>query len=305
MIDSKLYEPPLVAVVFRRRPRSSSFCNSFCPPLFSFSLSVSLSLCLSPLSIPLSFVLYSYPSRRLRAFGGLQKRIDRFTQRVDDETNLAQVRVVQDISPVEHKRRFVHDFVDSSPVVRLELVPFGHDGHGVRVLQRLRRLRVARDALHSFFAHVHSDLFFRHLRVKQRNLGTIFNHPMRDVNRRRFASIPGVLLERKAEHGNFLVTNGVEHGGNNSSHESGLLVIVHANDGVPVIGNFLQSVALANVRQVQDIFLKARTAETDRGVQKLRANSGIFTNRKGDLGNVRSGALAQRRDGVDGRNSLR
>ena len=57
-----------------------------------------------------------------------------------------------------------------------------------------------------------------------------------------------------AEHGNFLVTNGVEHGGNNSSHESGLLVIVHANDGVPVIGNFLQSVALANVRQVQDIF---------------------------------------------------
>ena len=171
--------------------------------------------------------------------------------------------MVQDVSPVKHKRWFVHDFVYSFPVVRLELVPFRHDGHGVRVIQRVHRFRVARDALHGFIAHVHSDLFFRHLRVKQRDLGTIINHSRCDVNRRRFPSIPRVLLERKAEHGNFLVTNGVEHGGNDSSNESSLLVIVHANDGVPVICNFLQTVALANVRQVQDVFLEARTAETN------------------------------------------
>ena len=57
MIDSKLYEPPLVAVVFRRRPRSSSFCNSFCPPLFFLSVSLSLSLSLPSLFLSLLFCI--------------------------------------------------------------------------------------------------------------------------------------------------------------------------------------------------------------------------------------------------------
>ena len=61
---------------------------------------------------------------------------------------------------------------------------------------------------------------------------------------------------------------------------------------------------LAQVHQIEDVFLEAGTAETDRGFEELWSDSGIGTDRFGYLIDIGSGRFAQRGDRIDGGNSL-
>mmetsp|Transcript_14010 Transcript_14010/g.59977 ORF Transcript_14010/g.59977 Transcript_14010/m.59977 type:complete len:268 (+) Transcript_14010:21-824(+) len=255
----------------------------------------SLCLALSP------HATHLYASRPL---GGLEERVDGLPQRVHDEPDLLESLVIEDVPPVKHKRGFLHHAVDLLPVVRLELVPLRHDRHGVRAIQRLHRGLVARDVV-GHALHVHGDLLVGNLGVVNGEPRAVFDEPPPDVNRRRLARITGVLLEREPEHGDLLVPDRVEHRGDDSFDEPRLLVVVHAHHAVPVVRDFLQTVALADVRQVQNVLLEARPAEPDGGVEKLGADSGVRAERVRYLGDVRGRRLAQRGHGVDGGDALR
>ena len=72
-----------------------------------------------------------------------------------------------------------------------------------------------------------------------------------------------------------------------------------------VLGHVGKPVVLAQVHQIENILFKARSAETDAGLQKPGADAAVLADGIADLGNVRFGLLAQGRYAVDGRDSLR
>lgn len=51
--------------------------------------------------------------------------------------------------------------------------------------------------------------------------------------------------------------------------------LIHFNNLIPIFGHFLQSFTLSQVDKSENIFFKATTTKTYRGVQKLISNSGI------------------------------
>ncbi len=85
--------------------------------------------------------------------------------------------------------------------------------------------------------------------------------------------VTGVLLEGEPEDGESLAGDGVEHGAHDVVCEAVLLVVVHQHHLVPVLAHLLQAEGVADVHQVQDILLEARTAVAHRGLQELVACS--------------------------------
>lgn len=110
------------------------------------------------------------------------------------------------------------------------------------------------------------------------------------------------MLIRKAI--TYLAGDGVEEGVDDALGESALLVLVHIHDLAPVRSDLRQVEALAEVDQVEDILLEARSTETDRGAEELVANTRIETDSVCDLVDVGTGDLTDGGEGVDGRDTL-
>lgn len=120
----------------------------------------------------------------------------------------------------------------------------------------------------------------------------------------RFSGISSVLLESESKNGNSLTGDRVEKSVNNLLGESILLVLVHLDNCVPVLGNSGEVERLRKVDQVEDIFLETRSTETNRRFQELGTDSRISTDGVGDFINVRSGSFTDSGKSVNGRNSL-
>ncbi|BAS84779.1 Os03g0425450, partial [Oryza sativa Japonica Group] len=71
-----------------------------------------------------------------------------------------------------------------------------------------------------------------------------------------------------------------------------------------LVGHLGEAIALADVHQVEDVFLEAGATESHAGVEKLGADPGVLAHGVGDLGDVGAGGLAERGHGVDGRDPL-
>ncbi|RUS34123.1 hypothetical protein BC938DRAFT_482319 [Jimgerdemannia flammicorona] len=120
----------------------------------------------------------------------------------------------------------------------------------------------------------------------------------------RLAGVTSVLLEREPEDGDLLVRDRVEQLRDNALHEPFLLVLVHDDHLVPVGSDLGQVEGLSKVRQVEDVFLEAGTAEADRGLEELGANASVLADSVGDLVNVGARGLADGGEGVDGGDAL-
>mmetsp|Transcript_32544 Transcript_32544/g.81957 ORF Transcript_32544/g.81957 Transcript_32544/m.81957 type:complete len:232 (+) Transcript_32544:903-1598(+) len=197
------------------------------------------------------------------ALGRLEKGVNGFAERVHDEPDLPQMLVVQDEAAVEHKRGLLHYAVDLLPVVQLELVPLRHDAHRVRAVQRLLGRLEGGDVLRVPL-HVLRDLLVGHLGVVDGQLGAVLDEPLAHVDGGGLARVPRVLLEREPQHRDLLPADGVEHGAHHALNEATLLVVVHAHHAVPVVRHLLEPVALADIRQVQNVLLEARPAKPHR-----------------------------------------
>ena len=71
----------------------------------------------------------------------------------------------------------------------------------------------------------------------------------------------------------YLAGDGIEKCVNNVLRETFLLILVHLHNLSPICGNLWQVQALAQVHKVEDIFLEARTAETNGGTKEFVADT--------------------------------
>merc|ERR1740120_687005 len=133
---------------------------------------------------------------------------------------------------------------------------------------------------------------------------SILHQHVTDGHRWRLAHVPRVLLEREAEHSDLLVRDGVEEAGDDLAGKRDLLVLVHVNDHLPILGNLVQALGFADVNQVQDIFLKARATKANGRAQELRPNPRIGSNCPRDLRHIGPGLFAELRNRVHAAHAL-
>ena len=112
------------------------------------------------------------------------------------------------------------------------------------------------------------------------------------------------FLNAKPQIGNPLVADRIEHRPHDPRGEAGPLVVVHPHHLLPVLGHLGQPEMLAQVDQVQDVFLEAGTAEADRRFQELGADAAVRADGVRHFVHVRTGRFAQGRDRVDRRHAL-
>ncbi len=91
----------------------------------------------------------------------------------------------------------------------------------------------------------------------------------------------------------------VEHGVQHGHDKMRFLVFIDFNDALPVSGHFIQSIILADVNQIQNVFFKTGPAESHAGIQKFRTDPGVHANGSGHLGHIGLGFLTKRGNGVD------
>jgi hypothetical protein len=178
----------------------------------------------------------------------------------DLETDLDQGFSVKDQTTVEDKGGLVHRVVDLLPVQGLEFVPLGSNNNSVGTVTcgfgSLGDLDVLLNGLGgdlSVVSQVEHDSRLGNFGVVDADVGSFSSEVVDQSNSRGFSSVSGVLLESETKNGNFLASDGVEHGVNDLLGESVLLVFVHFNDSVPVLGHSGEMERLAQVDQVQDI----------------------------------------------------
>src|SRR5690554_3867430 len=119
-----------------------------------------------------------------------------------------------------------------------------------------------------------------------------------------FASIVGVFFKGPTEDGDFFAAHGIKELAYDVLGKAALLVVVHFDDLLPVVGDFGEAVAAGDVHQVEDVFLKTTAAEAYGGFQELGADAAVLTNGAGNFIYVGTALFAKGGDGVDGRYAL-
>src|SRR5690606_2270876 len=95
-----------------------------------------------------------------------------------------------------------------------------------------------------------------------------------DVDCCRLTSVIRIFLKCPAQECDLLTVNGIVHCFNNPLGEASLLMVVHNNHLLPVIGYFVQVIRSSNIYKVQDILLETRPSKTDRRFQEFWTDTG-------------------------------
>mmetsp|Transcript_20212 Transcript_20212/g.28882 ORF Transcript_20212/g.28882 Transcript_20212/m.28882 type:complete len:220 (-) Transcript_20212:595-1254(-) len=153
--------------------------------------------------------------------------------------------------------------------------------------------------------HFNPHILTTDLRIKDMNLGLFQNQIPYNKHGGCFTYIPRVLLEGISQDGNLFAGNSVEHTGYHLLSESLLLVIVHDDDLIPILGAFIQPISFTQVNQVENILLEARSSKANGGIEEPTSNTLINPHSTGYFTNIRPSRLTQGRNGVDTRHPLR
>ncbi len=205
--------------------------------------------------------------------GLLDEGVKRLANREGHEADLLQLFHVQDVSSIKNKCRLDHVVVDLLVVVCFELVPFCQNGNGVGILGNFVRIEMHVHCLLDLGIRfgrgqrivplelrkrkIMEHLCLADLRIIDAAIGAFSDESMNNVNSRRLSRVARIFLERKSKNGYLLADDSIEHTVDHALHESRLLPVVHLNNGAPVIGNLGDAMGLADVAQIEDIFLEA------------------------------------------------
>mmetsp|Transcript_21324 Transcript_21324/g.41372 ORF Transcript_21324/g.41372 Transcript_21324/m.41372 type:complete len:260 (-) Transcript_21324:400-1179(-) len=219
---------------------------------------------------------------------------------VHDEPDVEELLVVEDEPSVEDESRLRHRLVHLLIVVRLERIPLGHDGDRVGALHGLVGVLCNGNALFELLAggeglvvgEVPDYLFVLNLGIVDGDFGPLRKQMLSHVHGCRLACVAGVLLEGEPEQRDLLAGDGVEHASDHLARETQLLVVVDLHDLVPVLRDLLEPEALAEVDEVQDVFLEARSSETDGCVQETLPDASILAYGPANLLDIGPGGLA-------------
>ena len=244
---------------------------------------------------------------------GERQRV-RLSNGVDLEPNFPQLGVVQPVSAVEQEGWLGHAVVNLLVVVGTEDIPFGQQTQrmssltgSIRVLGGDNAFLQPRGVVGVDLAcviHLKEHILTLDLRVVDVNLGVLGQQVARDEHGWGLADIAGVALERISQDCDLLSRDSVEHLTDNLLREALLLEVVHQDDLVPVGCALVQSVGLAEVHQVENILLEARSSKSDGRVQESLSDTIVHTHGTRDLQDIRSSGLAKGRDGVDAGHAL-
>ena len=123
---------------------------------------------------------------------------------------------------------------------------------------------------------------------------------MADLDSGGLPRIVSVLLKGSTENAYLFVFDVEVQGFKDPLEEFLLSVLVHINDCLPVVGDFIQTLHLGKVSKRQDSFLEATASKPHATVQKLIANPAIARDASLDFLNISFVLLAEYRDAVDG-----
>lgn len=222
------------------------------------------------------------------------------------EANLLESRAVEHKTTVEDKGWAGAVVVNLLPVELLELVPLSADDDSLGVLACLLGSLAEGDVLldgsgvlGTLLGEVHPDLVVLDLGVVDVDTCLLGEEVVGNGDGWGLAGVSSVLLEGPTEDGNLLTGDGVEEGVNDLAGEAVLLVLVHLNNGEPVLGNLGKVEGLGKVDKVENVLLEARTTESNRSLEELGADTRVLADSEGDLVNVGAGSLTDGREGVD------
>merc|ERR1719188_1712796 len=212
------------------------------------------------------------------------------TDGVHLEADLLQAVVVQQVAAVEQESRLHHLAVEIVVPVSLELVPLREDDNRVRSVDSFlwrgsegEQLVVD---LHAVVLELRDGVLLLHLWVVHVNQRPILHQHVADSQGRRLAHVARVLLEGEAEDCDFLPGDSVEQGVYDPARERLLLVLVHVDDLLPVLGHFVQAELLANIHEIQDVLLEAGAAKTDGSVEELLSDARVGADSSGHLPDI-------------------
>merc|ERR1719203_443754 len=209
---------------------------------------------------------------------------------------------------IEEECRLHHRIVELAVWVPSKLVPLCQHGNRMCFLNCLLR-SAAEDQpllidLHVVVPELFHGILLLDLGVEDMHNGTILHQHLHHFQRWCLSHIASVLLESEAEDSYLLVCNSVEEAGDYLVSKVFLLVLVHIDDLLPVLCAFVQAFALADVHQVQDVLLEARTTEAHGSPKELRTNPRICADSPRDLSHISARLLAQLRNGVHAAHAL-
>ena len=87
-----------------------------------------------------------------------------------------------------------------------------------------------------------------------------------------FASVVGVFFKGKSKDADPLAVDRVIKGADDFLYEAALLPVVEMHDLAPVFCDVGQVKGIAQIDQVEDVFLKTRAAEADGCFEEFRAD---------------------------------
>ncbi len=83
------------------------------------------------------------------------------------------------------------------------------------------------------------------------------------------------------------------------------LMVVHDNHLLPVICDFFESEAAADINEVEDVLLEARATKSHRRFQEFRSDAAVRADGAGHFIHICAGFFAQGAHGVDRADALR
>mmetsp|Transcript_7560 Transcript_7560/g.28419 ORF Transcript_7560/g.28419 Transcript_7560/m.28419 type:complete len:204 (+) Transcript_7560:341-952(+) len=148
------------------------------------------------------------------------------------------------------------------------------------------------------------DLILRYFWIVYSQISSLIEQVLGNKDGARLTSVTSVGLEGKSKDGNLFVSDCVKHFVNDFVGKTLTLKVIDLNHSIKVVCNLLESIVLAQVDEIQNILLEARSTESHRRLQELGSNSGVVSNSTGHLRNICSSALAQCGNGIDRRDTL-
>ena len=108
-----------------------------------------------------------------------------------------------------------------------------------------------------------------------------------------FASVVGVFFKGKSKDADALAVDRIIKSADDFLHESALLPIVKMHDLTPVFCDMGKVKGIAEIYQVEDVFLETRAAKADGCFEEFRADPRVHADRASDLIHISPSGFAE------------
>ena len=190
-----------------------------------------------------------------------------FANGVHLEADIFEHSVIENATPIEEEGWLHHRVIELVIWIRLELIPLGeHNKRMSSINCFLRTVGENESALVNLYVMVlelGQSIFFLHLWIVDGHDGAILQEHVAYGDRRSLSYISCILLEGESQNGDLLLGDCIEKGGYGFPSKGLLLVFIHVDNLLPILSYLVQTLGLADVDEVEDVLLEARSTKSD------------------------------------------